>query len=300
MIPNHAGRVPWIGATTDRRISFWVLLCSVFLVDAAASSSAAEAQTRITLSPILRTALAKQSEIALAPICVTCPHRASGFCATVFGPPEKELKVASPPSWQRFKAARAGEQIAVRNQASEDVFVLCAGWAFRYLQLSDGRRQILQFLLPGDIFSPVSIFEKASHFSVKAVTPVRLSGLARSEVRGKFAISPDVQSAVANFCIEETRGAAKLLTALGQLSAEERIAYLLLHLMARIAARNVIRGQRYPLPLRQQHIADAVGLTPVHVSRVFSLFRERRVLALSDGVLEVFNLPELERIGTLR
>jgi len=61
----------------------------------------------------------------------------------------------------------------------------------------------------------------------------------------------------------------------------------------------VIREQRYPFPLRQQHIADAVGLTPVHVSRVLSLFRERGLVVLSDGVLQVFNLPELERIGSL-
>jgi len=52
--------------------------------------------------------------------------------------------------------------------------------------------------------------------------------------------------------------------------------------------------------LRQQHIADAVGLTPVHVSRVFSQLRERRILALSEGVLTVSNLAELERIGSLK
>ena len=94
--------------------------------------------------------------------------------------------------------------------------------------------------------------------------------------------------------------ATELLTALGQRSAEERIAHLLLHMMPRIAAVNVIREQRYPFPLRQQHIADAVGLTPVHVSRVLSLFRDRRLVALSKGVLTVFNLPELERIGSLK
>jgi len=70
--------------------------------------------------------------------------------------------------------------------------------------------------------------------------------------------------------------------------------------MPRIAARNVIREQRYPFPLRQQHIADAVGLTSVHVSRIFGLFRDRRIVTLSEGVLQVFNLPELERIGSLQ
>ncbi len=177
--------------------------------------------------------------------------------------------------------------------------MLCRGWAFRYFQLSDGRRQILKFLLPGDIFSSIAAFEKTFQFSVKALTEVQLSGFARTEIRARCAASPDVQSAIANSCIADNRYTTELLTSLGQRSAEERIAHLLLSLLPRIAARNVIREQRYPFPLRQQHIADAVGLTSVHVSRIFGLFRERRILALSEGVLQVFNLPELERIGLL-
>ena len=108
-----------------------------------------------------------------------------------------------------------------------------------------------------------------------------------------------IASAIANSCIADNRYTTELLTSLGQRSAEERIAHLLLTLLPRIAARNVIREQRYPFPLRQQHIADAVGLTSVYVSRIFGLFRERRILVLSEGVLQVFNLPELERIGLL-
>jgi CRP/FNR family transcriptional regulator len=244
--------------------------------------------------------VAKDSEITIASICVTCPHRESGFCGTLFGSATADAKPDQQPGWQHFVAARAGEQIATRNQVSSDVFVLCAGWAYRYFQLSDGRRQILKFLLPGDLFSSVTIFEKAFHFSVKALTEVQLSGFSRSEIRAKCVADPGVRAAIANSCITDTHDATELLIALGQRSAEERIAQLLLHLMQRIAARNVIREQRYPLPLRQQHIADAVGLTPVHVSRILSQFRDRGLLELSEGVLQVFNLPELERIGSLR
>ncbi len=121
----------------------------------------------------------------------------------------------------------------------------------------------------------------------------------RAEVQARLAINPDILKALAKAGNAETEAADRMQTALGQYSAEERIAYLLLHLTRRIAARSVIREQRYPLPLRQQHIADAVGLTPVHVSRVLSLFRDRGIVGLSDGVLQVFNLPELERIGSL-
>jgi CRP-like cAMP-binding protein len=236
----------------------------------------------------------------LVSLCVTCPNRETGLCGTLLGPVSEDSKTEGKSGWQHFAAARAGEQIAVRNQISSDVFVLCAGWAFRYFQLSDGRRQILQFLMPGDIFSPITIFEKAFYFSVKALTQVRLSAFARSEIHARIAANSGIRWAIAKACIAETHEAAELSTALGQLSAEERIAYLLLHLMPRIAARNVIREHRYPFPLRQQHIADAVGLTPVHVSRIFSQLRERRILALSEGVLTVSNLAELEKIGSLR
>jgi CRP/FNR family transcriptional regulator len=244
--------------------------------------------------------VAKHSEIAIASICVTCPHRESGFCGTLFGSPSEDSKADQQPGWQHFIAARAGEQIASRNQASKDVFVVCTGWAFCYFQLPDGRRQILKFLLPGDLFSPITVFNETFHFSVKALTEVQVSGFLRSEIRARSAANHGVQWAIANACIKENHASIELLTALGQRSAEERIAYLLLHLMPRIAAVNVIREQRYPFPLRQQHIADAVGLTPVHVSRVLSLFRDRRLLDLSEGILKVFNLPELERIGSLK
>jgi len=244
--------------------------------------------------------VAKFFEIALPSTCVTCPHRETGFCGTLFESPSEYSRADRQPGWQRFFAARSGEQIVTRNQVSEDVFMLCTGWAFRYYQLSDGRRQILKFLLPGDLFSSIAVFEKTFHFSVKALTEVQVNAFARSEIRAKCAADPDVQSAIANSCIADAHDATELVTALGQRSAEERIAYLLLHLMPRVAAVNVIREQRYPFPLRQQHIADAVGLTPVHVSRVLSLFRDRRLLDLSDGVLKVFNLPELERIGSLK
>jgi CRP/FNR family transcriptional regulator len=244
--------------------------------------------------------LARHSTTTLASTCVTCPHREAGFCGTLFKSPSGDLEADNQSGWRHFTTARGGEQIVVRNQPYDDVFVLCAGWAFRYFQLSDGRRQILKFLLPGDLFSSIAIFEGTFQFSVKALTEVQLSGFARSEINTKCLSNPGVQSAIASSCIADHRDATELLTSLGQRSAEERIAHLLLHLMPRIAARNVIREQRYPFPLRQQHIADAVGLTSVHVSRIFSLFRDRRIVTLSDGVLQVFNLPELERIGSLQ
>ncbi len=230
--------------------------------------------------------------------CVTCPNRKFGFCGALLKPSDED-QLQQKPNWQHYRAARPGEQIIVRNQASDDVFMLCDGWAFRFFQLSNGRRQILNFLLPGDLFSTVTVFDERPNFSAQALTEARLSSFRRSEVQARCTNDPRMITALAESCAAEAYGADGLMTALGQRSAEERIAYLFLHLMQRIAARSVIREQRYRLPLRQQHIADTVGLTSVHVSRVISLFRDQGLVEFSSGVLQVLNLPELKRIGSL-
>lgn len=231
--------------------------------------------------------------------CVTCPHRDLGFCGTLLAKRLEQSPSSQSENWQHYRVAPAGRQVATRNEVSEDVFLLCGGWGFRFFQLPDGRRQILNFLLPGDLFSAASVFEERFQYSVKALTEIQLSGMRRVEVRARLANNPDILNALAKSGIAELEAADRMQTVLGQYSAEERIAYLLLHLTQRIAARSVIREQHYPFPLRQQHIADAVGLTPVHVSRVFSLFRDRGIVELSDGVLRVFNVSELEHIGSL-
>lgn len=227
--------------------------------------------------------------------CVTC--RDDGVCALISRSPSPDPNQGE--QWRHFVFFDARKELASQNTASDYIFVICAGWAFRYIQLAEGGRQILKFLLPGDLFSPISIFERESHFSVKALTGVQVCRLTRSEVHKRYLRDRKVQFAVEQSCVAEARHASEFITVLCKRSAEERVAYLLLHLMQRIAASHVIREQRYPLPLRQQHIADCVGLTQVHVSRVLSLFRERGILALSDGVLEVRNPQELKRIGLL-
>ena len=203
-------------------------------------------------------------------------------------------------SWQHHRGVAPGELIIGSNQRLPDVFVLCEGWGIRFLQMSDGRRQILSFLLPGDLFSVAMVYQERVHFCVKAVTPVQISAMARAEVQSQLARSPTGLSALAGSSAFEVETSDELAAMLGRGSAEERIAYLFLHLTKRIAVRNVIRDERYPIPLRQQHIADATGLTPVHVSRTLRLFRERRIVEFSGGILQVLDPPRLEALGSLR
>lgn len=230
--------------------------------------------------------------------CVACPNSNFGFCGAVLKDAEKaDSALCEGSNWQHHLFIPAGKLVLTPNQSLPDVYVLCNGWGIRFLQLPNGRRQIVSFLLPGDLFSASTVFEARFHFSVEALTAIQVSAMKRKEVQSRAASNTAVVMAAADFCCAQMEAADKMMAALGHKSADERIAYLFLHLMKRISALNVIREERYPFPLRQQHIADAVGLTAVHVSRVLGAFRERGIAELSNGILQVFNLPELQRLG---
>jgi CRP-like cAMP-binding protein len=232
--------------------------------------------------------------------CVTCPSSEIGFCGALLGKPSEQAAQFRKFDRQDHQMFRANESIVNPHDAFEYVYVLCDGWAFRFFQRPGGRRQILRFLLPGDLFAPLTVFEETPHFSVQALTDVRISRFDRTEVQARLSVVPAILKVAINVCVGETKDADELSTALGIGSAEERIAYLLCHLTSRLAAHNVIRDHRYRFPLRQKHIAEAVGLTTVHVSRVMSSFHERRLIRLSGGILEVLNPTEFERIGSFR
>jgi CRP-like cAMP-binding protein len=232
-------------------------------------------------------------------LCVTCPNRDSGSCGTLLEAQNRTANSIQGATRPLLQVARSGEQIIARNQATQHVLVLCAGWAYRYVQLADGRRQILGFLLPGDLFSVLNLFEPQLQFAVAALTDVQVSRFERPDVRAPGTMSDRLQLILENACRDEHAGAIRLITVLGKCSAEERIAYLLTHLTRRLRARSVIRGQSYPFPLRLRHIADALGLTPVHVSRVLSHFRDRGLCVVANGVLNVLDEPGLDRLGAV-
>jgi len=192
-------------------------------------------------------------------------------------------------------------RIVCRGRDLHDVVpVICDGWAASTSTLSEGSRQILSFLLPGDLVSTVLLFEPATHFVVEAIPDVRYRTFKRSELRAAFFEYPELFEKLSRIWIEEKERADQLAINLGRRSADERIARLILDLKDRLAQRRMVRGSTFDFPLRQHHVADAAGLTPVHVSKVLSEFRRNRVIEISDRSLAILDEERLEQIATAR
>jgi CRP/FNR family transcriptional regulator, anaerobic regulatory protein len=107
---------------------------------------------------------------------------------------------------------------------------------------------------------------------------------------------PTLDALIARGINERTQLAATFV-AVSRFDASGRIAHLVLHLRDRLLPRGLVSGDSIPFPLRQSHIADAAGLTTVHVSRTIGTFRKDGIFAVEDGMLKIFDLAKLRRIG---
>ncbi len=158
----------------------------------------------------------------------------------------------------------------------------------------------MRFLLPGDITSAAAVFQDQSGFSVEAVTDLHYCMIDKTELKSALATDQKIFDEFSRRWAEREDEIGKLATDLGHKTAEQRIAQLFLGLMKRHSARNLVHDGRFEFPLRQQHIADATGLTVVHVNRVIGSMRRLGIVEIKGRALTVFNQLELEHTRALR
>jgi CRP-like cAMP-binding protein len=195
--------------------------------------------------------------------------------------------------------AAPDEIVYHEKEAVDDVFAVCQGWALRFVALADGRRQNLAVLLPGDLVLG-ALFQERLHFSVAAVTSLRITRFASADLKRRMLGDANLQELLGRACAAEQRDIDQRVVDLGRRNAEERVMRLLLGIVARVSQHGAHPSHAYPFPLLQRHIADLTGLTPVHVSRVMTEFRNAGLLKLSKGLLTITDLASVEQIAQPR
>jgi len=201
-------------------------------------------------------------------------RRLSHYAA--IGDAERDALLALP---AKLSSLEPGEDVIVEGEEPIEAFVVSAGWAARYVSLEDGRAQVLNFMLPGDMFDlQVFASDRADH-AVSAVTKLEILKLRKSDVLGLFAGSTRVGAALWWATLQEEAILREQIVRNGRRSAAERIAHLLLELHRRAVIAGEGEGAEFRLPITQALIADALGLSFVHVNRVIRSF-------VNDGYLK--------------
>ena len=180
---------------------------------------------------------------------------------------------------------------------SECVLIICAGRAVSSITLPDGRRQVLSILLPGDVVSATSLFEPISGYAVDAITEVTYRKFKRADLKALLTRNYSLFERLAKMWAEESERADQLALDLGRRRADERVARFILNLADRLAKRGIAVGQAMDFPMRQRHIADATGLTAVHVSKVLGEFQRLGMIKIYARSLTIVDEVELRRVG---
>jgi CRP-like cAMP-binding protein len=196
---------------------------------------------------------------------------------------------------ERVREFGARVDIAREGDQPKDVHLVLSGWACRYKQLDDGRRQIVAFFLPGDICDLNIFILKEMDHSIGTITEVRTAGLPREFFDEIGAGHPRVASAfwwenLVNSAIQR-----EWTMNLGQRTASERMAHLLCEIFLRLRLAGLAGRDSCDFPLTQADLADATGLSKVHVNRTLRALRSQDLVEVKGKTLVVPNLERLMR-----
>jgi CRP-like cAMP-binding protein len=209
---------------------------------------------------------------------------------------QKELAVINDIKRDHISVA-AGSQIVRAGQDSAELYTLYSGWAFRFKMLPDGRRQILNFLLPGDLIGlQAAMFDAAQH-GIEALTQVELCLLPRQRVWDLFGQMPALAFDVTWLGAREESYVDENLLSVGRRNAAERIAALIVILYRRADALGLVADRTFAFPLSQQHVADALGLSLVHTNKTLARLRRMGMYTQTNDALTLTNPRVLERIA---
>jgi len=190
-----------------------------------------------------------------------------------------------------------GETIVVEGMSTNSIFIIEEGWAIRYRILENGRRQILNFMLPGDCFDLMSLNQAKSDHSVSAVTKVKLNRVRVSDFLKAARANPDMIISFLWVAIQEEAILREQIIRVGRRSATERVAHLILELNKRKMVFEESSEKVVKLPIPQTFLADALGLSVVHISRTISKLKSLKFIVSSQNGITVIDHDGLVKLS---
>jgi CRP-like cAMP-binding protein len=184
---------------------------------------------------------------------------------------------------RRRKTFQSGHEMIHEGEENASAFILSKGWACSYKMLPDGERQIVDFQIPGDFLGLRSILFRTADHTVEAISHIEASEVLEPDLLDAFANAPRLAAAVLWAASRDEAMVVEHLVNLGRRSAEERMAHLLLELWARLHLVGLGDEAGFDCPLTQYHLADALGLSAVHVNRVLRRLREDGLVTFQKG-----------------
>ena len=192
---------------------------------------------------------------------------------------------------------KRGTQLTEEGQTGHKVFVLHVGWACSYKELANGQRQIISFPIAGDCVGLCSALLSTSDHSLSALTDAVVTSVDGARILQCVNKFPRLGAAL--FWAASKDGAAVIehLVNVGRRNATERTAHFFMELAERLSLIGLATEAEFKCPLSQYVLADALGLTAIHVNRVLRQLREQDLMTLRRGTVRIHDLNGLRKFA---
>lgn len=194
----------------------------------------------------------------------------------------------------QVREIQRGEDIASEGSRPKHCTIVLTGLLCRYKQLPDGTRQIVAFHTPGDVPDLHSVFIDVMDHSLGAIATSQVMMVPHDEMRRTIRADPLLGEVLWRDSLVDAAVFREWTVNVGSRSAYKRIAHLLCEMMARMKAVGLSDGQTCMLPITQGDIADATGLSAVHVNRTLQGLRGEGLLEVGSGSVAVLSWRRLQ------
>jgi CRP-like cAMP-binding protein len=183
------------------------------------------------------------------------------------------------------------------GETPHSIYLILDGWACHYRTLADGRRQIVDFAVPGDLCDlNLFILDRMDH-SIASITKLRVAEIGREVFHQVVTNFPNITTALWWQELVSKSIHREWIVNIGQRNAQERIAHLFCEMFLRLESVGLTDGFTCDFPLTQNDIADATGLTPVHVNRSLQELRRRELVIVERQKLTIPDMRALQDAG---
>ena len=186
------------------------------------------------------------------------------------------------------------QDVLVDAERPASSVLIVSGWACRYKQLENGKRQILSFLVPGDLTEPFGALPEVMDHSIGALTELVIAPIDVAKARQLAAGPPGLQQALWWDLLVGQSGLYERILSLGRRSAVERLGHLFCDLYVRLGRVGLVYERGYDMPVSQADLADLLGLSTVHVNRSLQELRLSGMISVKGRRVQIHDLVGLK------
>lgn len=186
--------------------------------------------------------------------------------------------------------------LASEGDAPNEASLVLEGFACRYKLLKNGRRQIMAYLIPGDFCDLQVFILKTRDHSIGTLSHCRVVSISQQQIF-ELMQRPAIALAFLMCALVDEATLREWLLNIGARDAAERVAHLLCELLLRLQSVGLANGSRYELPITQSELADTMGLSVVHISRVLRRLRANGLITLNGKKLVILDVAKLKEFS---